>query len=454
MTTVMCCSPSGLKETRLVLGKPGISCVANDGVLGWKFMGKISRRKQEVLYTQSMTNAPELLSRLREVGRCMALPARAANEVRTACRTLAQTTEAESAEIAAAGLGLAEAAEADPQDASFNLRIQLSLQTLTARIQTAAESSQAGRVWAAAQNLAELLLVVGKFLDRAPEPRWSQEFPPALCGLEAVRLEFSNFVSVLGWPPPGERFGLNEIAKALHSAGQLIDPAPEAPLCQYLAGVRRDLVRSIHVACIESHAWDDELPSPAQVYAWYCNETLGEGALDGAKVAEAAATASALAKSMDLDEVVDYLRDPDQVAFYGMMNILPATPLRWSRENVEATDRHLHYGLARWYRRPLEASLVPIDVITGVLRTRRPYYYHRMLAHALMQTICVQRVLGGGVVADAIVGKLAAFCDLMHDAYRLRCRYLPRLKTTGGWVECLNALETLHFPDGQEAPFA
>src|ERR1039458_1629677 len=114
MTTVMCCSPSGLKETRLVLGKPGISCVANDGVLGWKFMGKISRRKQEVLYTQSMTNAPELLSRLREVGRCMALPARAANEVRTACRTLAQTTEAESAEIAAAGLGLAEAAEADP----------------------------------------------------------------------------------------------------------------------------------------------------------------------------------------------------------------------------------------------------------------------------------------------------------------------------------------------------
>jgi hypothetical protein len=157
---------------------------------------------------------------------------------------------------------------------------------------------------------------------------------------------------------------------------------------------------------------------------------------------------------MGLDEVVDYLRDPDKVAFYGMMNILPATPISWNFESVEAADRHLHYGLARWYRRPLEASLVPIDVITGVLRTSRPYYYHRMLAHALMQTICVQRVLGGGVVADAIVGKLAAFCDLMHDAYRLRCRYLPRLKTTGGWVECLNALETLHFPDGQEAPFA
>src|ERR1035437_5009619 len=101
-----------------------------------------------------------------------------------------------------------------------------------------------------------------------PGPRWAEEFPPALCGLEAVRLEFSNFVSVLGWPPPGERFGLNEIAQALHSAGQLIDPAPEAPLCQYLAGVRRDLVRSIHVAWIESHAWDDELPPPGQVYAW------------------------------------------------------------------------------------------------------------------------------------------------------------------------------------------
>lgn len=53
-------------------------------------MGKISRRKQEGLYTQSMTNAPELLSRLQEVGRCMELPAPgAADEVRTACRALA-----------------------------------------------------------------------------------------------------------------------------------------------------------------------------------------------------------------------------------------------------------------------------------------------------------------------------------------------------------------------------
>ena len=136
----------------------------------------------------------------------------------------------------------------------------------------------------------------------------------------------------------------------------MIDPAPEAPLCQYLAGVRRDLVRSIHVAWIESHAWDDESPSPAQVYAWYWNETLGEAALDGPKVAEAAAIASAVANSMGLDEVVDYLRDPDKVAYYGMMNILPATPIRWSLENVGAADRHLYYGLARWYRRPLKSS--------------------------------------------------------------------------------------------------
>jgi hypothetical protein len=324
-----------------------------------------------------------------------------------------------------------------------------------ARIQAAAESSQAGRIWAAAQNLAELLLVVGKFLDRAPEPLWLEEFPPALCGLDAVRSEFINFVSLLGWPPPPDRFGLEEIDHALHSAGQLIDPAPEAPLCQYLAGASRDLVRSTHIAWIESHVWDGQEPSPAQVYCWYWNETLGGAALDGAKVAEAAATASAVAKSLSLDEeVVDYLRDPDKVAFYGMMNILPATPIRWSLESVEAASRHLHYGLARWYRRPLMASLEPIDVITGVLRTRRPYYYHRMRAHALLQAVCVQRILQPGILADAIVGRLAAFCDLMLDGYRLRCRYLAGLKTTQGWVEYLNALVALHFPDGHQAPCA
>jgi hypothetical protein len=413
-------------------------------------MGKISRRKQEVLYTQSMTNAPQLLSRLREVGRCMAVPS-AADEVRKACRALAETTEAESAEIAAAGLDLAKAAEA-VGDRDANLRLHLCLQTLMVRIQAAAESSQAGCLWAAAQNLAEMLLVVGKFLDKAPEPPWAEEFPPALCGLEAVRLEFSNFVSLLGWPPPPDQFGLNEVAQALHSAGQLIDPAPEPPLCQFLAGARRDLVRSTHIAWIESHLSDPQEPSPAQVYGWYWNETVGGAALDGAKVAEAAATASAVAKSMGLDEVVDYLRDPDKMAFYGMMNILPATPIRWNLEDVEAADRHVHYGLARWYHRTLEASLVPIDVITGVLRTSRPYYYHRMLAHALMQTVCVQRALPPGLAADAFVEKLAAFCDLMLDGYRLRCRYLPRLKTSQGWVEYLNALVALHFPDGQAAP--
>jgi hypothetical protein len=104
-------------------------------------MGKISRRKQQVLYTQSMTNAPELLSRLQGVGRCMelALPS-AADEVRIACRTLADTAEVESAEIAAAGAELVKAAEGVGDSAS-NLCLHLCLQTLMARIQTDAESS-------------------------------------------------------------------------------------------------------------------------------------------------------------------------------------------------------------------------------------------------------------------------------------------------------------------------
>src|ERR1035437_10061996 len=159
-------------------------------------MEKISRRKQEVLYTQSMRNALDLLSSLQEVNRCMELELpSAAQEVRIACRALADITAAESAEIAVAGLDLARAA-GGVGDSSSNLRVHLYLQTLMARIQATAESSQAGRIWAAAQNLAELLLVVGKFLDRAPEPRWAEEFPPALCGLAAVRSEFSNLVSV------------------------------------------------------------------------------------------------------------------------------------------------------------------------------------------------------------------------------------------------------------------
>ena len=52
------------------------------------------------------------------------------------------------------------------------------------------------------------------------------------------------------------------------------------------------------------------------------------------------------------------------------------------------------------------------------------------------------------------MGKLAAFCDLMLDGHWLRCRHLPRLKTTQGWLEYLDALVALHFPDGQQAPCA
>jgi hypothetical protein len=36
----------------------------------------------------------------------------------------------------------------------------------------------------------------------------------------------------------------------------------------------------------------------------------------------------------------------------------------------------------------------------------------------------VQRALPPGYVADAIIEKLAAFCDLMLDGYRLRCQCL------------------------------
>ena len=72
-----------------------------------------------------MTNAPELLSRLREASRCMALPCpSAADELRIACRALAQTTEAESPEIEAAGLDLAKAAEAvGDRDSSLRLHL-------------------------------------------------------------------------------------------------------------------------------------------------------------------------------------------------------------------------------------------------------------------------------------------------------------------------------------------
>ena len=107
------------------------------------------RRVGMEVVMNKIVNAPELLSRLREVGRCMALPVSAADEVRTACRALVQTTEAGSAEIAAAGHDLAKAADgvSDPES---SLRLHLSLQTLMARIQTAATSSQAGRIWAAA----------------------------------------------------------------------------------------------------------------------------------------------------------------------------------------------------------------------------------------------------------------------------------------------------------------
>src|ERR1039458_8804528 len=92
--------------------------------------------------TGKIANAPELLSRLQEVGRCMELSSpSAADEVLTACRALAHTTEGESPEIAAAGLDLAKAAEG-VSDASLSLRLHLRLQTLMARIQTPATSDR------------------------------------------------------------------------------------------------------------------------------------------------------------------------------------------------------------------------------------------------------------------------------------------------------------------------
>src|ERR1035441_6231390 len=111
--------------------------IANQGV--HILCGKQRRVGMEVVINK-ITNAPELLSRLQEVGRCMELSSpSAADEVRVACRALANTAEVESPEIAAAGQDLAKAAEG--ASAAPSLRLHLSLQTLMARIQTAAASS-------------------------------------------------------------------------------------------------------------------------------------------------------------------------------------------------------------------------------------------------------------------------------------------------------------------------
>lgn len=165
-----------------------------------------------------MTNAPALLARLQDLARTIESGPTSADQLRTASRGLADTAAAESPEIAAAGRDLATAAEGDMQDSIFHLCLRLRVQTLMARIQTAAELSQAGRIWAAGQNLAEFLLAIRKFLGAAPQPRWSEEFPPAICSLEAVRLEFGNFVAVLGWPPP-EQFGLQEDPSSIAACG-------------------------------------------------------------------------------------------------------------------------------------------------------------------------------------------------------------------------------------------
>jgi hypothetical protein len=128
-----------------------------------------------------MTNAPELLSRLQQVRRCMESPFPSdANEIRMACSALEDATEAESPEIAAAAGDLAKAGESDLAEGDSNLCLHLRLETLMARIQTAAESSRAGHVWAGSQDLTVFVRVVGEFLDDAPEPRWAEEFPAAI----------------------------------------------------------------------------------------------------------------------------------------------------------------------------------------------------------------------------------------------------------------------------------
>lgn len=349
-----------------------------------------------------MTNVAELLKHLQDVRRNIELCLAGGvgqDELCMACGALADIGESESREIASAARDLAEAAKGDMQDGTFSLHLQQRLQTLMVRIQASAESTTAGHIWAAGQDLAKLLLVAQEFIDDAPGPLWSEEFPPALCSLEAVRMEMPKFVSLLEWPPL-DQFGLEEIDRALQYATELIAPAPEAPLCQYLASASADLDRNTHIAWIKSHVPDGREPNPSEVYAWYWNETQGGAALDEAKVRESAATVSAVAKAIGLDEVMEYLGEPDQVAFYGLQNILPSIPIRWSLESVDAATRHLHSGLARWYFNPFKPSLAPLDLIVGLLRARRPYYYHKMLAHSLVQTVCVQHVLPAGTITE------------------------------------------------------
>jgi len=346
------------------------------------------------------------------------------------------------------------------RNAGSDLKFFIQLESTMIHIENNLAPIASARVWWTGQRLAEVTRYIQRFLDTESESQW-KAFAEKLCYVRAIRCGMAELRGFLALPVSGKVGGFDQFMEMLNAVEQRLKPDVAAEICAQLWCARPKLdcqlqnlwyqthgANLVHFISPDSQMWSQSDIGILEAYACVWNDLLEKprAFVTAATCRAAAEKARVTSGNMGLNDVAELLSDPECLAHYGLANILPPAPATWRLSNLAEIEAFLKNELSRWYLRPYRFELQPLDLIAAVVRAQRPLFYHKLLAHALLQFHVLQTSLSGDLEAgyfDVMV-TLARNIDILLRGYHLRIESIPKLESADGWAEYLDSLVQLH----------
>lgn len=192
---------------------------------------------------------------------------------------------------------------------------------------------------------------------------------------------------------------------------------------------------------------DAALPS---IYTWAHEDLFPHhhAGMSPARLTSFTASLRARMLSLGMPDIAQGLESAEWISQYALEYLMPPAPNEWAVEQSSHLTRVLHGRLARWYFFPYCHRIEPLDMVASVLRTGRPLFYERAVAHAILEYSLLQSVTVARAGAASYLGILAALeRDFVtwFDGYLLRQMSYPQLRAPEGWCQYLSGLTALHF---------
>jgi hypothetical protein len=181
---------------------------------------------------------------------------------------------------------------------------------------------------------------------------------------------------------------------------------------------------------------------PVLAYVRYWDDLLGMN-FTSSSYETWAGSASAALGACGLDEAADYASDTHRLASYAVGNLLPHIVADECPGPLDAVIELLERQLARWYFEP--EALTPVVLAARVLFAGRPFYYERIIAHAVVQHQIFHEAVAHSFESELVLAHSEEYLARLIGGYAIRRRWAESRKSPAEYTRCIADLVEVHY---------